>query len=241
MILINRIFTGMKYRHIFFDLDHTLWDFEANAKKTLKFLYEHFALNEKGVSPFDIFYERYLRHNEKLWERYRKGFIRSDELRWKRMWHTLLDDRIGDELLAHALAKEFLNQLPNRNILFPYTHEILQYLKEKNYSLHLITNGFDDVQWNKIKTSKIDQYFSQVVTSELTMSVKPNKAIFEYALNAANTSPEESIMIGDNIEADILGAQGVGMDQVFVNYLNVTPDITPTYTITHLKQLEEIL
>ncbi|WP_126972486.1 YjjG family noncanonical pyrimidine nucleotidase [Gynurincola endophyticus] len=231
----------MRYEHVFFDLDHTLWDFESNAKKTLDALYKDMNLGAKGVSEFDVFYKRYLVHNDKLWEKYRNGQIRSDELRWKRMWYTLLDDRIGDEKMAKEMAAFFLEHLPQRNILFPYTTEILTYLQQKGYHLHLITNGFEDVQWHKIRNSSIDHFFQHVITSEASMSLKPHPAIFQYAINKAATSFEKSIMIGDNIEADILGAHGVGMDQVFVNHIGQNSTFSPTYTISHLRQLEDIL
>lgn len=231
----------MRYEHVFFDLDHTLWDFESNAKKTLLALYEEMDLSSKGISEFDVFYKRYLVHNEHLWEKYRKGLIRSDELRWKRMWYTNLEDRVGDEKLAKEMAVFFLEHLPHRNILFPYTNEILSYLTEKGYKLHLITNGFEETQWSKIRNSSIDQFFDHVITSESSMSLKPHPQIFQYALNKANTSVEKSIMIGDNIEADILGAHGVGMDQVFVNYNKIDTTFQPTYMIHQLRDLEDIL
>lgn len=115
----------MKYRHLFFDLDHTLWDFETNAKETLKDLYQSNALHERGITDFDAFYERYSYHNERLWDRYTKGFIKQEELRWKRVWLAMLDFKIADELLARALSQQFLELLPSKTNLFPYTVEIL--------------------------------------------------------------------------------------------------------------------
>src|ERR1700753_1688817 len=133
----------LKYKHLFFDLDHTLWDFEANSRQTLQELFQGLQLNEKGVTDFDLFHQRYSIHNDKLWERYRNGWIKVDELRWKRMWLTLLDFKIGDEPLARQMDVLFLDALPTRNILFPHAVEILGYLTEKGYRLHLITNGFE--------------------------------------------------------------------------------------------------
>src|SRR5580693_9606532 len=118
----------MAYKHLFFDLDHTLWDFEANAKETLHELSKLNMLQEIGVQDFDLFFKRYSFHNEKLWDRYTKGFIKQEDLRWKRMWLTLLDFKIADETLAKKMSVEFLEQLPNRKNLFPYTTEILDYL-----------------------------------------------------------------------------------------------------------------
>jgi putative hydrolase of the HAD superfamily len=143
----------MKYRHLFFDLDHTLWDFETNSRLTLAQLYQDLHLQGKGIDDFDEFHKNYLVHNEKLWERYRNGFIKVDELRWKRMWLTLLDFKIGDEQLARLIGTQFLELLPTRNILFPYTKDILDYLTGRHCQLHLITNGFEATQHNKLKNS----------------------------------------------------------------------------------------
>jgi putative hydrolase of the HAD superfamily len=229
------------YKHIFFDLDHTLWDFNANAEESLKELYEIFELEKLKIKPFEKFYKNYLHHNELLWDRYHKGFISADELKWKRMWRTLLDFKIGDVKLAENMSERFLEILPNKTKLFPYTHEILVYLKNKNYQLHLITNGFEQTQWTKINNSNLSQYFSKVITSEASQSVKPNKEIFEYALLKTGALLEESIMIGDNLDADILGAINAGMDSVFMNHINAEPRLKPTYIIHHLKDLETIL
>jgi putative hydrolase of the HAD superfamily len=230
----------MQYKHLFFDLDHTLWDFEANSRLTLQQLYHSLDLAARGVDDFDLFHRRYSAHNEKLWDRYRKGFIKVDELRIKRMWLTLLDFKIGDETLARTLDVQFLDGLPNRNILFPYTLEILNYLTDKGYRLHLITNGFEKVQQSKLDNSGLTGYFREVITSEGSNSLKPHKAIFEYAFQRAGAVPAESIMIGDSIEADIQGAINAGIDQVYVNHLGVAPKIKPTYTVGSLKELEMI-
>ncbi|MFC0774525.1 YjjG family noncanonical pyrimidine nucleotidase [Terrimonas alba] len=230
----------MKYKHLFFDLDHTLWDFEANARLTLETLYEDLNLQERGVHDFTLFYKNYLAHNDHLWEHYRKGLIRQDELRIKRMRLALLDFKIADEELSEKMNVQFLDLLPTRNILFPHTKEILQYLADKNYELHLITNGFETVQHNKLKHSGLAGFFKEVITSEGSNSIKPNKEIFEYAFQKTNAIPATSIMIGDTIEVDIVGAMNAGIDQVFVNHTGITTDFKPTYTVSSLKELEEI-
>jgi len=230
----------MKYRHIFFDLDHTLWDFETNSRQTLEDMYQTYNLQQKGVYSFEAFYKNYMVHNEKLWDRFRKGFIKLDDLRWKRMWLTLLDFKIGDEKLALDMAKRFLDLLPTRKTLFPYTVEILTYLTNKGYSLHLITNGFEETQHCKLKYSGIDSYFGEVITSEGSSYIKPNKEIFDYAFQKTNALPQQSIMIGDSIEVDIQGAINAGIDQIYVNHLNIAAAIQPTYTVYSLKELEQI-
>jgi putative hydrolase of the HAD superfamily len=230
----------MQYKHLFFDLDHTLWDFEANSRQTLEEMYHKLLLKERGVDHFDDFFSRYIVHNDKLWERYRNGYIKVDELRWKRMWLTLLDFKIGDEPLARKMDTQFLEALPTRKILFPYAIEILDYLTKKGYRLHLITNGFEKTQLSKIQNAGLSGYFGEVITSEGANSLKPHKEIFEYAFRKTGAEPAESIMLGDSIEADIQGAINAGIDQVYVNHLGIEPEIRPTYTIYSLKELEKI-
>ncbi|MCU7547811.1 YjjG family noncanonical pyrimidine nucleotidase [Chitinophagaceae bacterium LB-8] len=230
----------MKYKHIFFDLDHTLWDFDANARQTLEQMHFDLKLAERGVHDFELFYNNYLKHNEKLWERYRKGYIKQDELRLKRMWLALLDFKIADETLAREMSDLFLQLLPSRTIIFPHTKEILQYLTNKGYQLHLITNGFEKVQLCKLQSCGLDHFFKAVITSESSNSLKPEKEIFEFAMSQTGATVKESIMIGDTIEVDIAGAINVGMDQVHVNYSGAEQNLKPTYTVRTLKELEDI-
>jgi putative hydrolase of the HAD superfamily len=231
----------ISYKDLFFDLDHTIWDFELNSKETLWDLHLKYELEAKGINDFDVFYSQYSVHNHRLWDRYTKGFIKQEELRWKRIYLSLLDYKIADEALAKEMSHDYLDILPNKKNLFPYTIEILEYLKGKEYKMHLITNGFESVQFKKIKNSNLADYFIEVITSEASNSLKPQKEIFEYALKSANAKVENSIMIGDNESADIQGAINAGMDSVFVNHLQVKPTVPATYTITHLKELENLL
>lgn len=233
------------YRHLFFDLDHTLWDFEANARATLAELYQSLGLQERGVHDFEVFYRNYLVHNDKLWERYRNGYIKQEELRVKRMWLSLLDFKIADDKLSREMSTRFLDLLPTRTILFPHTKEILQYLVDKGYQLHLITNGFEKTQHSKLRFSGLDMFFKEVITSEGSNCLKPHKEIFTFAMKRAAAVPEECIMIGDTIEVDILGAYNAGIDQIHVNHLTkdavpIMEKLLPTYTVYSLKELETI-
>ncbi len=231
----------MAYKDLFFDLDHTLWDFETNSKETIQELYNTYNLAELGIIDFNGFYDTYSAHNHRLWDRYTKGFIKQEELRWKRVYLSLLDFKVANEKLAKEMSQAYLEILPNKQHLFPYTIEILDYLKEKEYKMHLITNGFESVQFKKIRNSGIADYFIEVITSEASNSLKPHKDIFEYALKNTNATVAESIMIGDNESADIQGGINIGMDTVFVNHIQAIPTVPATYTITHLKELEDIL
>lgn len=207
---------------------------------TLLELFTTLQLEQRGIHDFDLFHKNYLAHNEKLWERYRNGYIKQEELRVKRMWLALLDFKIADETLAKDMSIRFLDLLPTRTILFPYAVEILEYLTNKKYELHLITNGFEKTQHSKLKYSGLDKYFREVITSEGSSSLKPNKDIFDYAFKKTGASPSESIMLGDSIEVDIIGAMNAGIDQVFINHLNIPIEVKPTYVVRSLKELEEI-
>jgi putative hydrolase of the HAD superfamily len=206
----------------------------------LRELHAALQLQERGIDDFERFHKNYLAHNEKLWERYRNGYIKQEELRLKRMTLALLDFRIADEQLAKEMSVRFLDLLPTRTILFPYAKEILQYLLDKGYTLHLLTNGFEKTQHNKLMYSGLKPYFKEIITSEGSNSLKPNKEIFEFAIERCCAKPEECIMIGDNIEVDIIGAMNAGIDQVYVNHLGIEPEVKPTYIVGSLKELESI-
>jgi putative hydrolase of the HAD superfamily len=157
------------------------------------------------------------------------------------MWLCLQDFNIDDDELATQMNELFLQLLPTRTLLFPDTIQVLDYLQEKGYRLHLITNGFEEVQHNKLKHSGLAPYFKVVVTSECSNSLKPQKEIFEYSLNKTGAAVEESLMIGDALDVDVAGALNIGMDAVHVNYNNKEQDIKPTYTIYHLRELKDFL
>ncbi len=232
----------MKYKHIFFDLDHTLWDFDANALESLGELFDEFELNKKGIPGFDRFYKAYFRHNEILWDRLRKGYINRKDLRWKRMWHTLLDFKITDRELSNTMGERYLEILPLKERLLPGAIETLDYLKNKGYPLHMITNGFEATQYLKMESSGIRAYFKHVVTSEIAGKPKPYPEIFTCALSKTCCEPAEGLMIGDALEVDILGAKEAGMDSVYYN--PSTPPyngIHPTYNIMDLRELQAIL
>jgi putative hydrolase of the HAD superfamily len=236
----------LRYPHLFFDLDHTLWDFEANSKATLLQLYRDLKLQERGVDDFEKFHQNYLVHNEKLWERYRNGFIKQEELRVKRMRLTLLDFKIVDESLEQAMSVQFLELLPTRTILFPFAIESLDYLRDKGYNMHLITNGFEKTQHSKLQFSGLASYFEEVITSEASGSLKPKPGIFEFAFEKTGADSSGSLMIGDTIEVDLLGARNVGMDQLHVNHLSNKREAFedgsyPTYTIFSLQELKNLL
>lgn len=230
-----------KYRHLFFDLDHTLWDFENNSRAVLSTLYQEHNLATLLDHPFEAFRERFEYHNERFWARFRNGHMTRKDLRWKRLWHTLLDFKNGDLALAHTLSAHYIELLPSYGALMPYAREVLDYCSEKGYHLHLITNGFESAQWKKMDSAGISTYFKAVVTSENSNSMKPQPEIFSYALTAAGASSSESLMIGDTLEADVIGAQRSGIDQVYYNVKSKTHNESPTFEIGCLSRMMDIV
>jgi len=203
----------MKYKHIFFDLDRTLWDFDKSSKQAFEEIYEKFNLKEKGIDSVHSFYDVYTIHNEKLWDKYREGKLSKEELRGLRFHLSLKDFGIDDRELADKFGEEYIRLSPLKANLFPQAINILEYLYPK-YKLHIITNGFEEVQDIKIKTAGLGMYFDKIITSEEAGEKKPSPEIFNYSLKKAGAKPEESLMIGDDYNVDIIGAKNAGIDQV---------------------------
>lgn len=230
----------MKYSHLFFDLDRTLWDFEKNSKEALTEMYIHFNLENMGISSSELFIERYKIHNEYLWSLYREQKIDKESLRSYRFQLCLKDFAIDNNKLASDLGDMYIHSSPYKTHLFPFTHQVLTYLKTK-YRLHIITNGFQEVQLIKLNKSKLDVYFDQIITSEQIGVKKPDARIFNYALTSTNANSSESLMLGDDFPVDILGAKKIGMDQVFFNPFREKTEIKPTFEISCLSELLHLL
>ncbi|QNL50677.1 noncanonical pyrimidine nucleotidase, YjjG family [Olivibacter sp. SDN3] len=203
-------------KHIFFDLDHTLWDFDKNAEETLSELFTVYKFPDLGINSADKFIETYHRNNQRVWALYHNGVIDKDELRRARFADTFSELGISPTLFPEAFETDYLRLCPHKTNLFPGVHDTLAYLRE-NYVLHLISNGFKDAAAIKIVKTGIKKYFSQIIISEDVGVHKPHPAIYSHSLVAAQANKEESVMIGDSIEADIRGAQAFGLDAIYFN------------------------
>lgn len=228
------------YKHIFFDLDNTIWDFDKNSREALFEIYHKHNLSELGVSDPNFFIEKYKERNEMMWEQYRLGTIDKLTLRDKRFALTFWDMGLDAELAPTALADDYLSISPRKTILFPHAHEVLTYLSAK-YTLHIITNGFEEAQGIKMQESKLLPYFQEVIISEHTGFRKPEQGIFDYAMNKTGASSGDSIMIGDGLEVDILGARKVGWDTIYFNPEKKSHQEEVTHEIHTLFELLHIL
>ena len=223
-------------QHLFFDLDHTLWDFDKNSALTFKKIFELHNIEVKLEQFLDV----YVPINLRYWKLYREEKIDKASLRFARLNDTFerLSYKVSRDLIDQ-LSDDYISYLSTFNHLFDGTLEILDYLNSK-YSLHIITNGFKEVQNGKLNASGISNFFETVTNSEMVGVKKPNPIIFNHALKISKASVENSLMIGDNLEADILGAKNIGMDAICYNYHNdeIPDDILE---IKHLSELKRYL
>jgi len=196
--------------HVFFDLDDTLLDFRANVKQTLYELYDQYELGSLGISSHAEFFKKYDHLNRQMWTEYRNGQLSQSALRNKRFVRVFKEFKILDEELAQEMSIIYLEQVSEKSNLNDGVYEVLDTLVEK-YQLHIITNGFRDVQQKKLINASLKGYFKQVITSEDSGFLKPNPEMFYYALTLANAVPEESVYIGDSLEVDIKGAGNAGI------------------------------
>ncbi|GMQ34673.1 YjjG family noncanonical pyrimidine nucleotidase [Algoriphagus taiwanensis] len=228
------------YQHLFFDLDHTLWDYDRNVTESLTELYQIYGLQDLGIPTFEKFFEAFHAVNFQLWDWYNVGKIDKHNLRKERFPRIFNHAGGRADAIPQEFEEDFMHRTSSKPHVFPYSKEILTYLREK-YQIHVITNGFNESQAKKMKSSGLDIYFDLVVTSETTGHKKPDPRIFHYALEKLSTQPEFCLMIGDNPNSDILGAQRAEIDQVFFNPDGKSIELKPTFEIRHLKELESLL
>lgn len=226
------------YKHLFFDLDNTLWDFKANAREAFHGIFSRLGLLER--MDFDRFLNTYEKHNEYLWTEYRKGKMKKDHLRTERMILTFREMGIYDTDLPQITGDLYIQEAPQKANLFPGVHETLKYLGER-YKMYILTNGFSEVQLRKINSSNLQTYFTKVFMAEMVGYQKPDRRFFEYAIKSVHAHKNECLMIGDDPEADIRGAYHAGIDQVYFNTGNKPCAIEPTWTIDTIAALKEIL
>ena len=240
--------TTRKYRHLFFDLDNTLWDFNLNSYHAP---WENFIRYRLDLQVFERFYEIYIIHNERLWELYRQNGITKEELSMSRFELSFRETGI-EGVDSVDFNREYLMLMPLQTRLCDGALHVLERLSER-YEMHIITNGFAEVQYKKLGNSDLSRFFKKVFVSEEIKSPKPSPEIFRHAMKSCNARKKESLMIGDSWEVDIVGAAGIGMDQVYYHpageeepgeysgWIRESNSGTCTYHIRRLDELLEIL
>ena len=206
----------LKYKHIFIDLDKTIWDFDRNARATFEEIFKKYDLGSNGISGLDTFITVYTRINEMLWDLYRENKIKKEVLSIRRFELTLNEFGIDDLILATHIGEDYVTLSPLKTLLLPYSREALDYLRP-TYALHIITNGFEEVQQKKLDVCRLRKYFRTITTSEEAGVKKPETPIFELALSKARARASESLMIGDDLVVDMSGARQAGMDTLYFN------------------------
>ena len=228
-----------KYEHIFFDLDRTLWHFDENSKKVLSDIYTNFELSP-SIDHIDTFIDKYQEINEDLWSLYRDDKVSKEELRWKRFFETLAYFGVTDNVLANDIGDYYIQHSPRQTLLLPHAISVLDYLSE-NYKMHIITNGFEEVQYIKLTESGLLKYFDVIILSEKVGVKKPHPFIFKKAFKESGAKSNNSIMIGDDWYADIYGSQRVKMDSIYFNYYGLEHDKKVDKEIKCLSELYEML
>jgi putative hydrolase of the HAD superfamily len=231
----------MKEKHLFFDLDRTLWDFEANSELTLQHLFEHLQLN-RHIAEFNHFFEVYKRENALLWKAYGLNQVSKSFLRNKRFERTLAVFSVHNNKLVEQMSDGYIELSPKQKALHENALETLDLLKRDGYHMHIVTNGFKEVQHTKLKESGLSPFFKVVICSEEIGKNKPSPEIFHYAMKQANADSKDSVMIGDDLEADVIGALNAGMHAVhFLPDPKKLGSREDFCTISNLNQLPALL
>jgi len=228
------------YKCIFFDLDHTLWDFETNSCETLTELFQSYGLADAGIPDCQSLHQQFRKVNTELWDLYDRGIITSEVIRRERFKRILQYFQIDDDKLCKDLSTDYLHACPKKGNLVPHALETLEYLAGK-YQMTVVTNGFDDIQQLKLASGKLTHFFNHVVTSQKAGAKKPSQQIFEYAMAANGVGCEEGIMIGDNLMTDMQGAINSSIDTVFYNPEDIDHNVNIKYEIRTLAELREFL
>lgn len=229
-----------RYKHLFFDLDHTLWDFRTNSRDTLTDLFHEHDFPSRGIDDVHEFIGAYEEINADLWRSYSAGSMDKDVLRVLRFRNALLQFGVKDDKLARAFGDAYIERCPRKQALMPGALEALEQLRDR-FTLHIITNGFQETQHTKLRCSGLAEYFSATITSEQAQARKPDGRIFAYALKKARAGAEASIMIGDDLNADINGARNAGWDQVLFDPHGKHAGAEATHRINDLRELVGLL
>lgn len=231
-----------KYKDLFIDFDDTLYDTYGNAVIALRETFEAFRLDRFFADP-QVFYDTYWTANIDLWTRYSKGEITRPYLIVERFRRPLSKGNGLEvtEQLCLEMSDRFLDFCSSKPGVVDGAHELMDYLKQKGYRMHMCSNGFHEVQYKKLAACGLKDYFDTIILSEDAGANKPSPQYFDYALKTSGASRETTLMIGDNLQTDIMGARHAGLDTILFNRWGVEPSSVPTHTVATLREIKEIL
>ena len=232
----------MKYKDLFIDFDDTLYDTYGNAVISLRETFEAFRLERFFADP-QVFYDAYWAANIDLWTRYSKGEITRPYLIVERFRHPLSAGQGLDvtEPFCLEMSDKFLEFCSSKPGVVEGAHELMDYLKHQGYRMHMCSNGFHEVQYKKLAACGLKDYFDTIILSEDAGANKPSMQYFDYALRQSGADIATTIMIGDNLQTDIMGANRAGLDTILFNRWGIEPSSVPTYTVETLRDIMKIL
>ena len=232
----------MKYKDLFIDFDDTLYDTYGNAVIALRETFDAFHLERWFPDP-QVFYDAYWAANIDLWTRYSRGEITRDFLiveRFRRPLSTGNGLAVTDDLCLE-MSDVFLDYCSSKPGVVEGAHSLMDYLRQRGYRMHMTSNGFHEVQYKKLAACGLRDYFDTIILSEDAGVNKPSPQYFDYALKVSGASRETTLMIGDNLNTDIVGAHNAGLDTILFNRWGVEPTDVPTHTVTRLLDIKDIL
>lgn len=232
---------GRKYKYVFFDLDHTLWDFEANSNQTLGELVVKYGIDKVEGFVFEEYLEDFHRANFKLWDAFNRDEITTEELRSYRYDHSFAKYQFDKEAIKQCFNEDYIALCPYKGNLMPQAREVLEYLYSEYFNLYILTNGFEHIQLAKLTSSQMFHYFEEVFTARDSGYKKPHPSYFEYVLKTIQADPKDCLMIGDSLEVDVLSAMNLGIDAVWYNPKKEEGKAKPTYEIASLIELKDIV
>lgn len=232
----------MKYKDLFIDFDDTLYDTYGNAVIALRETFEAFRLERFFADP-QVFYDAYWAANIDLWTRYSKGEITRPYLIVERFRRPLSAGQGLDvtEPFCLEMSDKFLEFCSSKPGVVEGAHELMDYLKHQGYRMHMCSNGFHEVQYKKLAACGLKDYFDTIILSEDAGANKPSMQYFDYALRQSGADIATTIMIGDNLQTDIMGANRAGLDTILFNRWGIEPSSVPTYTVETLRDIMKIL
>lgn len=232
------------YNDLFIDFDDTLCDTHGSADLALHDVFSEYEL-ERWFPEQEVFYTHYWESNIDLWRRYGKGEISRDYLIVERFRYPLskgMPQQEVTEQYCREMNDRFLELCVEKIYPLEGASELVDYLRQRGYRLHLCSNGFHEVQYRKLRNCGWEGSFDTVILSEDAGVNKPSRGYFDYAFKVSQGIPETTLMIGDGWDSDMRGALDYGLDTLYFNRFPDYPAPEPVkYEVHRLEDITRIL